>query len=386
MAEVNLTQEIANDFDQKGYIDQVVSEIKAIKDREDLVMNITCVGGDVFQGDRLHRAIIEHPGHTKAIVIGLAASMAGVLLAAFDEVELDSDCDVMLHKAHIPFLPVEEYTQEQIKMCETFNNRAFNRLKKNGIDEKVLNEIFLSDETEDFWFTAKEAEALGLGSVVTIERRNSQPFKVAAKLDLNKIKNQYKEMGIFDKKKKAVARVVTLADKRVVAFSSEVEDIEVGDTLTLIGSNDSLEGKIRLSDTQEAEVNSSNEVVDIKDVEAPKAAEHDPEEDKKRIKELEDKIADLEAQFGDEEEEEEKKEEAKAEAKAVAEANAKDSNAVLDALAAAKAVLAEVKTSGRLLGNDNKHEKVLSNLSENDQHVRDLMSVRNELKKPKIKE
>jgi len=121
MVEVNLTQEISNEFDQKGYIDNVVAEIKSIEDREELVMNITCVGGDVFQGDRLNRAIMEHPGKTKAVVVGLAASMGGVLLSSFDEVEIDEDANIMLHKAHIPELSIEDYTPEQIQMCQNFN-------------------------------------------------------------------------------------------------------------------------------------------------------------------------------------------------------------------------------------------------------------------------
>jgi len=285
MAEVNLTQAISNEGDQKGYIDQVVKEVKAIEAGEDLEMIHTCVGGDVFQGDRLNRVIREHPGHTKAIVIGLAASMGGVNLSAFDEVELDEDCNVMLHAAHIPALPIDEYSPEQTQMCNDFNRRAYSRLIKKGVDKELLNKIFFSDERKDFWFTAKEAEAIGLGHVTRIERRDSQPFKVAAKLDLHSIKNQYKKMGIFGKTKKTVARILTLADSRVITFSSEAETIAVGDKLTLIGSNDSLEGKIKLSDTQEAEVNSNNEVVDIQDVELPKADEHDPEEDKKRIEE-----------------------------------------------------------------------------------------------------
>lgn len=384
MAEVNLTQEIANEGEQKGYIDGVVAEIKAIEAGEDLVMPHTCIGGDIFQGDRLNRAVLEHPGHTKAIVIGLAASMGGVNLSAFDEVELDEDCNVMLHKARIPELPIDEYTAEQTQTCNDFNRRAYSRLIKKGMDKDLLDEIFLSDETKDFWFTAKEAEAAGLGHVTKIERRNSQPFKVAAKIDLDSIKNQYKNMSIFSNKTKAVNRVAKLADGRQVAFVSEDEEIKKGTVLALIGSSDSLEGKIRLSDTLEAEIDSSNQVTDIHEDEAPEETE-----DQKKIKELEAQIASLEekakAQFGEEEEEDEEKKKAEAKAALEAEANVKDAKEISDILTGAKNVLANLKTVAKLYAPDDKHEEVMSNLSESEKHIQKMHSVRNNLKTEKVK-
>jgi ATP-dependent protease ClpP protease subunit len=254
--EIFLTQEIDN---EKGYVDQVVSEIKAVPKDEMLNMLITCVGGDIFQGDRINRALLEHDGHTKATVIGLAASMGGVLLSAFDEVEIDSDAEIMLHKAHIPGIEYDELTDEQRQGIDRFNRRAHARLESMGVDDILLDEIFLSKEIKDVWLTAKEAESLGLGKVVKIERRNSKPFAIAAKLDIQKIKNDKVKMGLFNKNKK-VTRVATLKDGRQVVFTSEKETIEVGSIVNLVGSNELLTGKLRFQNNLIAEIDEENKV------------------------------------------------------------------------------------------------------------------------------
>jgi len=384
MAEVNLTQEINND---NGYIDSVVGEIKNVPDGEPLDMLITCVGGDTFQGDRLHRAILEHQGKTKAIVIGLAASMGGVLLSAFDSVEIDVDADIMLHKAHIPNTPTDEITPEQNSMIERFNRRAFSRMSDSGVNEELLKDIFLSDQTKDFWLTAKEAEAAGIGQVMKIERKDSQPYKVAAKLDIKSIKNKYKqkEMGLF-KSNKAALRMINAVDGRQVVFTSENEAVAKGDTLQLVGSNESLQGKIKLTDTLEATIDEENKIVDLVETEAEVDGDQIGEL-AGRIEAIEKALAEL-TKGGEEEETPEakaaKEEEAAIEAKAVVEEEEekeeekKAMTALLqDALKAAKTIKAGLK----LPTMDDKHETVVSNLTDREKNVSELISLRNDLAK-----
>ena len=155
----------------------------------------------------------------------------------------------------------------------------------------MLDKIFLSDETKDFWFTAKEAEAAGIGYVTRIERRDSQPFKVAAKLDIQNIKKTYKEMRLLDENK-AVARIINTLDGRQLIFSSENEAVAKGDTLQLVGSNENLQGKIKLSATLEATVDEENKVVDLADVEA-EISDDQLSEAMSRIEAIETSLAEL---------------------------------------------------------------------------------------------
>lgn len=375
MAIVNLTKAIEN---ESGYIDEVVDQIKSVPKGETLEMHVTCEGGDTFQGARLHRAIMEHEGQTKFVGIGLAASMGGVLISAFDEVEMDEDLDLMLHKAHIPSVPVDELDESQKTMISRFNKRAYAKLLSRGVDEDFLNKVFLSDNTDDHWLTAKEAEALGIGNVVRIERRDSKPFKMAAELKL-------KFNKMFGTKNKGVLRTATLKDGRTVAFTSEKETIAKGDTVQLVGSAELLTGKVELENNLVMEMAEGNVVDEIEEVEAPKA-EVTPEQ----IEELMLKVAEMEKALSEIIKGKQSDEEMEAKAEAEAEAKAEDEDKMENTVKAAQDILnqftkaaASLKSDFKLEAPDNKHEKVdkaLNHLSEGERRGVELQAVINGIK------
>ena len=284
MNTIYLTKEIDN---KEGYVDEIDRAIRNAVQGEPLNVLITCTGGDVYQGSRLQRSIMSHDGPTKATVIGLAASMAGVLLGAFDEVELDEGAEIMLHKAHIANKKADEMDDSQTQMCNRFNAKAYNKMVSRGVNEDFLNEVFLSDSIQDYWLNAKEAEALGIGKVTKVVREDSKPsIQVVNKIKDYILNNKSKSMGLFDK---PVARIAKLADGRAVAFSSVKDEIQKGDRLvTLDGSV--LTGKVRLSNNLVAEVNEKQEVVNMEEV-APAPMEGDAVE---KMVQLEGRIAAIE--------------------------------------------------------------------------------------------
>lgn len=381
MKEIFLSQEIDND---NGYVDSIIYQIKAVPQDETLNMLITCVGGDVSQGDRINRAVLEHGGSTKAIVIGLAASMGGVLLSAFDEVELDADAEIMLHKAHIPGIEPEDLTNEQKKVMDRFNRRAYARLESMGVDTDILNEIFLSKEIKDVWLTAKEAESIGLGKVVKIERRNSKPFTIAASLNIPQIKNKYSKMGLFTKNKK-VTRVATLKDGRQVVFVSESDKPEKGTIVNLVGSNELLTGKIKFQNNLVAEIDEENKVVDMEEEEPTtnELEENKAAEMMERIATLEEALAKvLEKMNGGDEDEE-----AQAKAKQDEEYKAKmqkleDSQKVLkDLVSNTLEVAKNIKGDFKPAKIEDKHEGVmdaLAHLSASEKRAMELRAVLND--------
>ena len=272
---IYLTSAIDNEslMGEDGYADRIEKQIRATKSGEDLVVNIDSPGGDVNAGFRLARALSEHVGHTKAIVTGVAASMAGILLAFFDEVEADVNSEVMLHKAHVTGKALKDLTPETRESLKSFNEKAYNRMLEKGVDKAILHDIFLSDKIKDFYFTAKEAEQnLHLVDKVTeVKRNNGIPTisRVAAKL-ISNAKNKYelykkKQMSLFGKKELKVARVELLSDDRIIVFNSAKEALAKGDKIALVGSDESLKGRLVLKNEMIAVVGEDNLVEAIEE-------------------------------------------------------------------------------------------------------------------------
>lgn len=382
MKEVFLTKEIDND---EGYVDTVVSEIKAVPPNEELKMLITCVGGDIFQGDRINRAVLEHNSKTTAVVIGLAASMGAVILPAFDDIEIDSDAEIMLHKAHIPGIDNEDLSKDQREGIARFNRRAFARLEAKGVDKDLLDKIFLSDSIEDVWLTAKEAETMGIGKAVKIERKDYKPLKIAAQLQVQQTKNK-NNMGLFTKSK-AVTRLATLKDGRQVVFKGEKETPQVGDLVNLVGSNELITGKIQIKNVV-AELDEEQKVASVEEVN-DEVNDEEKAALMERLDTLESAVQKLMEAMGGSEEDEE------AEAKAMEEKEKEYENKMEELENATKSISDLLKNSIEVAKNiksgykpekfEDKHEPVMDRLKGLSDSERRAIELRNVLKEAKQK-
>jgi hypothetical protein len=232
-----------------------------------------------------------------------------------------------------------------------------------GVDDILLNEIFLSKEIKDVWLTAKEAESLGLGKVVKIERRNSKPFAIAAKLDIQKIKNDKVKMGLFNKNKK-VTRVATLKDGRQVVFTSEKDVPEVGSIVNLVGSNELLTGKLRFQNNLIAEIDEENKVSAMEEEEVSNEVSDDEKaqmmESIKELQEAVSKILEAMNAGGEDEELEAKKDEDyEAKMKKLEDSQSAMSDLLKNTLEVAK----NIKGGFKPMKVEDKHESIMDNLA-----------------------
>lgn len=251
---------------------------------DELKMLITCAGGDVFQGDRIYRSILEHEGPTTAVVIGCAASMAAAMLSAFDKVEIDSGAEIMLHKAHVEGVDTADLSDEEKGIIERFNQKTYSRMKEGGVSDCFLSEVFLSEKDKDFWISPEQAQELGIGTVVGIDKKeHRRNFRVAASLDLYKIKNR-NQMNLF---KKAIPRTIALEDGRIAIFESKHEELKKGDVLVLANADGKLKGEIKFKTkdaTVVAKVDEDGMVEDLCE-EEPKAVSNITQEEFDMLKE-----------------------------------------------------------------------------------------------------
>lgn len=279
MEQINITQPIDNAFVEgsTGYIDDVEKKIKEYPKNETLESLINTGGGDITHGRRLFRAVLEHEGETIANVIGQAASMGGLLLAAFDKVRMDIHSRGMLHKGRLA--DNSKASESDKKEIQVFNETAHALLlakaEKNAqINDKidlqkakaVLDQIFLSDSIEDYWFSAIEMrDVLGIVDEVTdVKRDQGKPeLKLVAMANdyKNKFLNSFNNMGLFSKTK-SVPRVMNIKDGRSIVFNSDSKELQKGDKIAVVDSDEVINETLPISDTLTAEVK-ENEVVDL---------------------------------------------------------------------------------------------------------------------------
>lgn len=167
-----------------------VTQVDAVEEGP-LTIRVNCPGGNVFAAWGMVAKCLERSELPKIKVDGIAASMAALFVAFFDDVECLDVSRIMIHRA-------DGYvaTAEEQEVLNSINRDMKAKLVKK-IDAKKLKElkgvtldqIFAEDTRIDLWLTAKEAKEIGLvKKIVTMKPREIQAVqdtwaKIAAVLE-----------------------------------------------------------------------------------------------------------------------------------------------------------------------------------------------------------
>jgi ATP-dependent Clp endopeptidase proteolytic subunit ClpP len=163
-AEVHIYGEIGTfGITAKAFIDS----LNAVKAKR-INLRVNSVGGGIFEGTAIYNAIKRHAAHVTTHIDGLAASMAGVVALAGDEVRMASNAMFMVHN---PWALRVGDAEDMARAADLLD-----KLKSNLLDvyeaktRRPREELsaFMDDET---WFTAEQAKAVGFIDVIAPEVR-----------------------------------------------------------------------------------------------------------------------------------------------------------------------------------------------------------------------
>lgn len=149
-----------------------------------------CPGGDVQAAWGMWAKMNELKAkgcHSIGKVDGMAASMGGYLLCAFDEREALSVSSIMIHRAEMVEDEENPLTPEDLAQLAKINSDLKARLNAIIDDKKLLalkgvtiNDLFDKKERINCWLTAQEAEQIGLVTkVIPIDSSNSNTIAKA---------------------------------------------------------------------------------------------------------------------------------------------------------------------------------------------------------------
>lgn len=154
-----------------------IAEFKAkTSNAEKVVLSINSPGGEVFNGFAIYNALKASGKTIIGRVMGIAASMASVVLMACDEVEMPKNAMVMVHNAR----NFGGGTADDHRFLADLLDKVDNSIvaiytEKTGKTEAEVREL-LKDET---FLTAEEAVELGFATKVI----DMAPVKAAFDLD-----------------------------------------------------------------------------------------------------------------------------------------------------------------------------------------------------------
>lgn len=204
----------------------VREQLSVAGEDEELLIRINSAGGFVTEGMAIYAALRRHKGKTIAVVEGIAASMASVVLQAADVRRVCKGSYVMIHN---PWAGVQGDAEELRKQAELLDKMKGDLLdiyeSRSGdkCDRKKLEEL-MDAET---YMTAEEAVEYGLADAVDDAEAKIE-LRAVAKLDLKKIPESLRALvskgpGKMTKAEKK-AKLAALKEEMAKLAAEETEE------------------------------------------------------------------------------------------------------------------------------------------------------------------
>ncbi len=137
---------------------------------EDMELLINSPGGDVFTGMAIASLLARRKGNTTTTAIGLAASIASIILLAGDKVQMDERAFLMIHDAWAFSAGDASELRKDARLLEKISNQLAElytgKIKAsgkliNGNEEETREKVRRMMKAET-WLTAQEALDMGL--------------------------------------------------------------------------------------------------------------------------------------------------------------------------------------------------------------------------------
>ncbi len=150
------------------------SELDALKDVNEITLNVHSRGGSVFEGLAIHGMLVNHPARVTANVDGMAASIASIVVMAANTVQIAENGFIMIHNPSAAAFGSSDELRRLADLSDQLRDQMISIYhKRTNIDPKELGKM-MDNET---WMNGREAHRLGFVDVVT------EPVAIAACLD-----------------------------------------------------------------------------------------------------------------------------------------------------------------------------------------------------------
>lgn len=147
---------------------------RALKDVTTSVVNvhINSGGGDAFDGIAIRNQLINHPAKVRIIVDGLAASAASIIAMAGDEIVMNTGSMMMIHEASTFAWGTKTDIKKTLNALDGLDKSLADIYMTKFKGEREEIETMITNET---WFTADEAVAVGLATATSTVEDDDEP-------------------------------------------------------------------------------------------------------------------------------------------------------------------------------------------------------------------
>lgn len=216
VAKIKIHGVIGGGFWEEGVSDaQVEADLEAIKEIKANVIEVDLdsLGGSVKHGMKIHNLLKGNSAKVIVNITGWCASMGTVISQAGDEIRMVDNSFYLIHEARTFSIGTSSQLESDARFLKEINNQIANiYAKKTGKSSKEMLDLMAVNGGEGEFWNAKKAKQLGFidtiykpenqskaAAMLTNEQLNQ--FKIKAKINQNNetMKINLKEVGTLIK-------------------------------------------------------------------------------------------------------------------------------------------------------------------------------------------
>jgi len=151
-------------YDVVGYETTAKEFVKELNQIENAIhLHLNTPGGDVFDGNTIHNALVQHPAPVHVYVDGLAASIGSVIAMAGDTINIAKNGAIMIHDPWVMSMGNADELRKQAKVLDKVRDALVTTyVDKTGQEAGQIMQ-WMNEET---WFDADEALAAGFATEI----------------------------------------------------------------------------------------------------------------------------------------------------------------------------------------------------------------------------
>ena len=171
--------------------DDVMRELNAYGNIEEININIHSPGGSVFEGCAIYNCLKRHTAKKKVYIDGLCASIATVIAMAGDEIIMSPVSSFMIHNPMAVMSGDAEELRDKADLLDTLKETIINAyVTKSKLSREAISTM-MDNET---WFKADEA--LKNGFITEVGSIGARITNTASSFDLSNFNNVPKYLNV----------------------------------------------------------------------------------------------------------------------------------------------------------------------------------------------
>lgn len=127
-----------------------------------IVLKVNSLGGSVFDGTAIHNQLKSHKAKVIAVVDGIAASIASVIVMAADEIRMPANAMLMIHNPWTCECGTSDEMRRAADALDKIKESIITSYDRSGLSHEDIGQL-MSDET---WFTAQDAVDQGFADTI----------------------------------------------------------------------------------------------------------------------------------------------------------------------------------------------------------------------------